>query len=54
MLISAHGNSLRALIMQLDKLSTEEILKLNLPTGEPYVYRLNADGSAASKATLTA
>jgi 2,3-bisphosphoglycerate-dependent phosphoglycerate mutase len=38
-LISAHGNSLRALIMQLDKLSTEEILKLNLPTGEPYVYR---------------
>lgn len=53
-LISAHGNSLRALIMQLDKLSTEEILKLNLPTGEPYLYRLNADGSAASKATLTA
>jgi 2,3-bisphosphoglycerate-dependent phosphoglycerate mutase len=53
-LISAHGNSLRALIMQLDKLSTEEILKLNLPTGEPHVYRLNADGSAASKATLTA
>lgn len=53
-LISAHGNSLRALIMQLDKLSTEAILKLNLPTGEPYVYRLNADGSAASKATLTA
>jgi 2,3-bisphosphoglycerate-dependent phosphoglycerate mutase len=53
-IVSAHGNSLRALIMQLDKLSTEEILKLNLPTGEPYVYRLNADGSAASKATLTA
>src|SRR5271165_6311649 len=53
-LVSAHGNSLRALIMQLDKLSTEEILKLNLPTGEPYVYWLKADGSAASKATLTA
>ncbi len=53
-LVSAHGNSLRALIMQLDKLSTEEILKLNLPTGEPYVYRLNADGSVASKATLVA
>ena len=43
-IVSAHGNSLRALIMQLDKLSPEEILKLNLPTGEPYVYRLNADG----------
>jgi 2,3-bisphosphoglycerate-dependent phosphoglycerate mutase len=53
-LVSAHGNSLRALIMQLDKLSTDEILKLNLPTGEPYVYRLNADGTVASKATLSA
>ena len=53
-LISAHGISLRALIMRLDKLSPEEILKLNLPTGEPYVYRLNADGSVASKATLAA
>ncbi|MFY9639846.1 MAG: 2,3-bisphosphoglycerate-dependent phosphoglycerate mutase [Rhodomicrobium sp.] len=53
-LISAHGNSLRALIMQLDKLSPEEIVKINLGTGEPYVYRLNADGTAASKMTLTA
>ena len=53
-LVSAHGNSLRALIMRLDKLSPEEILKLNLPTGEPYVYRLNADGTVASKATLVA
>jgi 2,3-bisphosphoglycerate-dependent phosphoglycerate mutase len=53
-LVAAHGNSLRALIMQLDKLSPEEIVKLNLGTGEPYVYRLNADGSAASKATLKA
>jgi 2,3-bisphosphoglycerate-dependent phosphoglycerate mutase len=53
-LVAAHGNSLRALIMRLDKLSTEEILQLNLPTGEPYVYRLNSDGSVASKATLTA
>jgi 2,3-bisphosphoglycerate-dependent phosphoglycerate mutase len=53
-LVSAHGNSLRALIMQLDRLSPEQILKLNLPTGEPYLYRLDADGLAASKATLTA
>ena len=53
-IVSAHGNSLRALIMRLDKLSPEEILKLNLPTGEPYVYRLNADGTVASKATLAA
>ena len=53
-LVAAHGNSLRALIMQLDKLSPEEIVKLNLGTGEPYVYRLNADGTAASKMALTA
>jgi len=53
-LVSAHGNSLRALIMKLDNLSTEEILKLNLGTGVPYVYRLNPDGSVASKETLTA
>jgi 2,3-bisphosphoglycerate-dependent phosphoglycerate mutase len=53
-LVAAHGNSLRALIMQLDKLSPEEILKLILGTGEPYVYRLNADGTAASKTTLKA
>ncbi len=53
-LVAAHGNSLRALIMQLDNLSQEEILKLNLGTGVPYVYRLNEDGSAAAKTTLTA
>ncbi len=53
-LVSAHGNSLRALIMKLDKMSEEEILKLNLPTGEPYVYRLNPDGSVAAKKTLVA
>ena len=53
-LVAAHGNSLRALIMQLDKLSPEAILKLNLGTGEPYVYRLNADGTVASKVILKA
>jgi 2,3-bisphosphoglycerate-dependent phosphoglycerate mutase len=53
-LVSAHGNSLRALIMKLDNLSPEEILKLNLGTGVPYVYRLNPDGSVVSKETLTA
>lgn len=53
-LVSAHGNSLRALIMQLDKMSPEQILELNLPTGEPYVYRLNADGTVAEKSVLAA
>ena len=42
-LIAAHGNSLRALIMVLEKLSPEQILKRELATGAPVVYRLNAD-----------
>ena len=53
-LVAAHGNSLRALIMQLDKMSPEQILELNLGTGEPYVYRLNADGAVAAKSILAA
>lgn len=42
-LISAHGNSLRALIKHLDKLPDEEIVKLNIPTGIPLVYELDKD-----------
>ncbi len=37
-LISAHGNSLRSIIMILDKLSKDEVVKLEIPTGEPIVY----------------
>jgi 2,3-bisphosphoglycerate-dependent phosphoglycerate mutase len=40
-LISAHGNSLRALVMYLDKLSKDEIIELNIPTGIPLVYELD-------------
>jgi 2,3-bisphosphoglycerate-dependent phosphoglycerate mutase len=40
-LISAHGNSLRALVMYLDDISNDEILKLNIPTGIPLVYELD-------------
>src|ERR1041384_3737113 len=42
-LVAAHGNSLRSLVMVLDRLTKEEILKLNLATGVPIVYRLKAD-----------
>ena len=42
-LVSAHGNSLRALVMVLDKHTPETITKLNLETGIPMIYRLNAD-----------
>ncbi len=40
-LVSAHGNSIRALVKYLDNVSEEEILKLNIPTGVPLVYELN-------------
>lgn len=42
-IISAHGNSLRALIMKLENLTPEEILKTEVPTGVPKVYELDAD-----------
>ena len=51
-LVAAHGNSLRALIMALDGLSGEEVVKLELGTGVPIVYRLNADSTVASKEVL--
>jgi 2,3-bisphosphoglycerate-dependent phosphoglycerate mutase len=51
-LIAAHGNSLRALIMALDGLSPEEIVKQELATGVPIVYRLREDSSVASKQVL--
>ena len=53
-LISAHGNSLRALIMVLERLSPEQILKRELGTGVPIVYRLNADSTVASQLDLAA
>lgn len=42
-LIAAHGNSLRALIKELDGISDEAISKLNIPTGQPLVYELDAN-----------
>ncbi len=51
-LVSAHGNSLRALIMALDGLSPDAVVKLELATGVPIVYRLNADSTVAEKCVL--
>jgi len=53
-LVSAHGNSLRALVYVLDKHTPESIVKLNLATGVPMIYRLNADSTVASKLDLAA
>ena len=51
-LIAAHGNSLRALVMQLDGLSSEEIIDVNIGTGVPYCYELDAQGQVTSKEIL--
>ncbi|RZC36149.1 His Phos 1 domain containing protein [Asbolus verrucosus] len=42
-LIAAHGNSLRGIVKHLDDLNEEQIMKLNLPTGIPFVYNLDCD-----------
>src|SRR4051812_34208825 len=52
MLVAAHGNSLRALIMALEGMSGDEIVKLELGTGVPMIYRLNADSTLKSKEIL--
>ena len=51
-LVSAHGNSLRAIIMWLEKLSPEEVLKLELETGVPILYELNEKGEIVRKEVL--
>ena len=51
-LVAAHGNSLRSIIMHLDGLTREEVLSLELGTGVPVVYDLDATGSVVSKAIL--
>lgn len=53
-LVAAHGNSLRALLLVLDRLTPETIPGVELATGEPIVYRLNADSTVASKVVLGA
>ena len=53
-LVSAHGNSLRALVMVLERLSPENIVARELATGVPMIYRLNADSTVAERLILTA
>jgi len=51
-LIGAHGNSLRSLVMHLDGLTKDEVLKLEIPTGAPLLYDLDADGRVKGKRYL--
>ena len=53
-LVAAHGNSLRALVMVLEKLSPEQILKREIGTGVPIIYRLGVDALVTSKLDLAA
>ncbi|MCC6949302.1 MAG: 2,3-bisphosphoglycerate-dependent phosphoglycerate mutase [Bradyrhizobiaceae bacterium] len=53
-LVSAHGNSLRALVMVLERLTPEGILKRELGTGVPIIYRLAADSTVLEKLDLAA
>jgi len=53
-LVSAHGNSLRALVMVLEKLDRKSILKREIGTGVPIIYRLDADSTVKSKLDLAA
>lgn len=48
-LVVAHGNSLRSIVMELDKLTREQVLELNIPTGIPLVYTLDDAGSVQEK-----
>jgi 2,3-bisphosphoglycerate-dependent phosphoglycerate mutase len=47
-LIVAHGNSLRALVMHLDRLTPDQVLELNIPTGAPLLYEFGPEGTAAA------
>jgi 2,3-bisphosphoglycerate-dependent phosphoglycerate mutase len=51
-LVSAHGNSLRSIVMHLDKLSEQQVLELNLATGVPIIYEFGSDHQLLSKRVL--
>jgi len=51
-LVAAHGNSLRSIVMAVEGLTPEQILKRELATGEPVVYRIGADGKLAEKLAI--
>jgi len=45
----AHGNSLRSIVMALDHLTKEQVLELNIATGAPIIYEIDADGRVVKK-----
>lgn len=53
-IVAAHGNSLRSIVMHLDKLTKEQVLELNLATGVPIIYKLDSNLKILSKKELQA
>jgi len=51
-LVAAHGNSLRSIVMELDRLTKEQVLELNLATGVPLLYEIDTDGRVVRKTQL--
>ena len=51
-LVAAHGNSLRSLVMQLDDLSKEEVIALEIPTGAPIIYSFEGNDGPIFKENL--
>ncbi len=48
-LVVAHGNSLRSIVMYLENISPQDIMHVEIPTGVPIIYEINSDGSVAKK-----
>ncbi|MBU2533096.1 MAG: 2,3-bisphosphoglycerate-dependent phosphoglycerate mutase [Alphaproteobacteria bacterium] len=51
-IVAAHGNSLRSIVMQLDELGPDEVVKLEIATGVPIIYRLDSDAKVLEKRLL--
>ena len=51
-IVAAHGNSLRSLVMQLDNLSKEEVIALEIPTGAPIIYTFQGSEEPINKENL--
>jgi 2,3-bisphosphoglycerate-dependent phosphoglycerate mutase len=51
-LVCAHGNSLRSIVMELDHLTKEQVLELNLATGVPVVYEIGSSGEVLNKTVI--
>ena len=47
-LVAAHGNSLRSIVMELEKMTKEQVLELNIPTGTPITYEIDSMGRIMS------